>query len=92
MEGQGEEETLVVSESAVYALLTYHYHGENRALRRWITQEVVPCLRHERVPPAACNPCLSFLQWPEVVGEFAALAERAVDSVTRSAAGVGAHQ
>jgi len=29
--GQGEEEALVVSESAVYALLTYHYHGENRA-------------------------------------------------------------
>ena len=64
VDGQGEEETLAVSESAVYALLTYHYHGENRALRRWITHEVVPCLRDERVSPEACNPCLSFLQWP----------------------------
>lgn len=64
VDGQGEEEALVVSESAVYALLTYHYHGENRALRRWITHEVVPCLRDEAVPPAACHPCVSFLHWP----------------------------
>jgi len=61
-----QEEVLAVSESAVYVLLTHHYHGENRALRQWITHEVVPCLRDEQVPPAACHPCLSFLQWPGV--------------------------
>ncbi|NBB12531.1 Bro-N domain-containing protein [Pseudomonas sp. SLFW] len=59
-----EKEVLVVSESAVYALLTYHYRGENRALRRWNTHDVVPCLWDKTVPSAACYPCESFLQWP----------------------------
>lgn len=57
-------EMLVVSESAVYALIVHHAHSENRALRRWITHEVVPCLRDESVPPSVFQPCLSFLQWP----------------------------
>ncbi|WP_341962972.1 hypothetical protein [Pseudomonas sp. RC10] len=51
---QGEEEALVVSESSVYALLTYHSNREDRTLQRWITDEVVPCLQDEvRVAPAS---------------------------------------
>jgi prophage antirepressor-like protein len=58
----GDEDELMVSESAVYVLLVHHYHVENRGLRQWITHEVVPCLRDEWVAP--CSPCLSFLHWP----------------------------
>jgi prophage antirepressor-like protein len=43
----GEEEELwLVSESGVYALLLLHfYHPENRSLRQWLSNEVVPALR-----------------------------------------------
>lgn len=40
---------LLVSESGVYALLMiYYYHPENRGLRQWLSNEVVPVLRDER--------------------------------------------
>lgn len=40
------EPELLVSESGLYALLlVYCYHPENRSLRRWITNEVLPALR-----------------------------------------------
>jgi prophage antirepressor-like protein len=39
------ENTLLVSESGVYALLVYHYCPEYRALREWLTHEIVPALR-----------------------------------------------
>ncbi|MFJ3481945.1 Bro-N domain-containing protein [Pseudomonas sp. NPDC090202] len=64
LDRHGEEEVLAVSESAVYTLIVHHSHAENRALRRWITQEVVPCLRDGLVPPPESQPSLSFLQWP----------------------------
>ena len=39
----GFEEETVVSESGLHALLfTYCYHPENRNLRRWVTQAVLP--------------------------------------------------
>jgi prophage antirepressor-like protein len=60
----GEADELMVSESGVYAMLVHHHHAENRELRQWITNEVVPCVRDELEPPEACSPCLSFLQWP----------------------------
>ncbi|MFJ2486541.1 Bro-N domain-containing protein [Pseudomonas sp. NPDC087639] len=41
----GVQETLMLSESGVYAMLVYHYSPENRHLRRWLTHEVVPMLR-----------------------------------------------
>ncbi|MCY1313796.1 hypothetical protein D9M70_643520 [compost metagenome] len=42
--GWFEEET-VVSESGLHALLcVYCYHPENRVLRRWVNQEVLPGL------------------------------------------------
>jgi prophage antirepressor-like protein len=62
----GEADELMVSESGVYAMLVHHHHAENRELRQWITNEVVPCVRDELEPPAACSPCLSFLQWPGI--------------------------
>ncbi|WP_207884925.1 Bro-N domain-containing protein [Pseudomonas sp. 30_B] len=41
-----EEDELLVSESGVYALLMLHfYHPENRSLRQWLSNEVVPVLR-----------------------------------------------
>ncbi|GFM53786.1 BRO-N domain-containing protein [Pseudomonas capsici] len=36
------EKCLMVSESGVFALLVHHYVPENRALRRWLVQEVLP--------------------------------------------------
>lgn len=41
------QETLMLSESGVYAMLVYHYSPENRHLRRWLTHEVVPMLRQD---------------------------------------------
>ncbi|MDH1011760.1 BRO family protein [Pseudomonas nicosulfuronedens] len=40
------EPELLVSESGLYALLlVYCYHPENRSLRQWLSNEVVPALR-----------------------------------------------
>ena len=39
----------MVSESGAYALLQRHFpHPENRNLRQWLTQEVIPALRQAR--------------------------------------------
>jgi prophage antirepressor-like protein len=39
---------LLISESGLYALLlVYCYHPENRSLRQWLTNEVVPALRDQ---------------------------------------------
>ncbi|WP_296257588.1 MULTISPECIES: BRO-N domain-containing protein [unclassified Pseudomonas] len=40
----GTQDTLIISESGAYALLVYHYAPENRALRRWLSQEVIPTM------------------------------------------------
>lgn len=45
LSGLAEKEYLV-SESGLYALLMVHfYHPENRSLRQWLSNEVVPALR-----------------------------------------------
>lgn len=54
----------MVSESGVYAMLVHHYHAENRGLRQWITNDVVPALRGEAVAADDPSPNLSVLQWP----------------------------
>ncbi|MBD2836260.1 phage antirepressor [Pseudomonas sp. JM0905a] len=41
------EEELLVSESGLYAVLIYFFHPENRGIRQWITQKVIPRLRSE---------------------------------------------
>jgi prophage antirepressor-like protein len=54
---------LMLSESGVYAMLIHHYHPENRSLRHWITNEVVPALRDAQHVPVESVPNLSLLQW-----------------------------
>jgi prophage antirepressor-like protein len=60
------ENILLISESGVYALLVYHYCPEYRALREWLTHEVVPALRDALYPTTIERPQLSLLNWPEM--------------------------
>ncbi|VVO81248.1 hypothetical protein PS862_01845 [Pseudomonas fluorescens] len=60
------ENTLLISESGVYALLVYHYCPEYRALREWLTHEVVPALRDAQQPASTERPILSRLNWPQM--------------------------
>jgi prophage antirepressor-like protein len=62
----GQEQALMLSESGVYALLIRHHHAENRCLRQWISNDVVPALRDAQRPPDDSHPSLSLLQWPEL--------------------------
>lgn len=52
---------ILISESGAYAMLVHHYVPENRALRRWLTHEVMPALREA---PQTHQPSLSVMQWP----------------------------
>lgn len=58
------EQKLMLSESAVYALLVYHYAPSHRLLREWITHQVVPALRDAGPSKDADRPMLSLLDWP----------------------------
>ena len=60
------EDTLLISESGVYAILVYHYCPEYRALREWLTHEVVPALRDAQHPTTTERPQLSLLNWPQM--------------------------
>lgn len=60
------DNTLLISESGVYALLVYHYCPEHRALREWLTHDVVPALRDADQPTSTERPILSLLNWPEM--------------------------
>lgn len=60
------ENTLLISESGVYALLVYHYCPEYRALREWLTHEVIPTLRDAQHPTTTERPQLSLLSWPQM--------------------------
>ena len=60
------ENTLLISESGVYALLVYHYCPEYRSLREWLTHDVVPALRDAKQPTSTERPVLSLLNWPEM--------------------------
>jgi prophage antirepressor-like protein len=58
-------ESLMVSESGMYALLVHHFVPENRNLRQWLSNEVIPTLRESGA--AVDNiPSLSSLQWAGV--------------------------
>lgn len=56
------EKCLLVSESGVFALLIHHYIPENRALRRWLSHEVLPGLRREE-EGSSDEPCMTRLNW-----------------------------
>ena len=60
------ENTLLISESGVYALLVYHYCPEYRALREWLTHDVVPALRDAQQSTSTERPILSLLNWPDM--------------------------
>jgi prophage antirepressor-like protein len=48
--GDSEDE-LLVSESGLYILLMVHFfHPENRNLRQWLSNDVVPALRDAQLP------------------------------------------
>lgn len=52
----------LVSESGLYAALIYFYHPENRCIRQWITQTVVPSLRADGQTPNE-QPRRRLLRW-----------------------------
>lgn len=57
------QETLMLSESGVYAMLVYHYCPENRHLRRWLTHHVVPMLREDAGSVSTQTPHLRLMEW-----------------------------
>jgi len=60
------QETLMLSESGVYALLVYHHTAQNRQLREWLTLQVIPTLRDMHHLGIAERPTLGLLDWPDI--------------------------
>jgi prophage antirepressor-like protein len=56
----------MVSESGMYALLVHHFVPENRNLRQWLSNEVIPSLRDAKSEPVENLPSLSSLNWAGV--------------------------
>ncbi|WP_122317000.1 Bro-N domain-containing protein [Pseudomonas cichorii] len=56
------EKCVLVSESGVFAMLIHHYIPENRALRQWLTHDVLPVL-HQRHTQTNDQPSLNQMQW-----------------------------
>lgn len=57
------KETLMVSESAVYALLVYHPNPANLPLRKWLTYSVLPRLRDTSTDTLHNSPTPGVLEW-----------------------------
>lgn len=51
---------LLISESGLFAMLVHHYVPENRALRHWLTHEVLPTLRDKT---EQALPSMSSMRW-----------------------------
>ncbi|WP_280290143.1 BRO family protein [Pseudomonas sp. BN417] len=63
--GHGDfEQELLISESGVYAVLILYYHPENRGIRQWITQHVIPRLRQEERFDAT-GPYREVIRWQD---------------------------
>ncbi|OEC32546.1 Prophage antirepressor [Pseudomonas cuatrocienegasensis] len=58
----GEEKLSIISESGIYRALCRFTHPENRNLRRWLTQDVLPTLRDAQ-SPATSSPRRSLMTW-----------------------------
>ena len=56
----------MVSESGMFALLVHHFVPENRNLRRWLSDEVIPMLRENSTMPVDNRPSLSSVRWAGV--------------------------
>lgn len=61
---QEVKDVLMISESAVYALLIYHGNGSHDPLRKWLTYQVLPMLRSQQVPAFNNAPAPGLLEWP----------------------------
>ncbi|QJP94044.1 BRO-N domain-containing protein [Pseudomonas fluorescens] len=59
-------DTPMVSESGMYALLVHHFIPENRNLRQWLSNEVIPILRETSSAIAENCPSLSSMHWAGV--------------------------
>ena len=47
-DGNGEYvDELLISESGAYAALIHYFHPENRSVRQWLSQQVIPTLRDQ---------------------------------------------
>lgn len=57
-------EKLMVSESGAYMVMLHYPYPENRHLRRWLTNEVIPALRGQVSSSPCAVPNQSLLQWP----------------------------
>lgn len=58
-------EMLMISESGAYTLLAHHYVPENRALRHWLTHEVVAMLRDGQDGGNGGGPRLGQMRWAD---------------------------
>ncbi|MCJ1883483.1 Bro-N domain-containing protein [Pseudomonas sp. LA21] len=61
-QGDCYETQEVISESATYAAYYRYRHPENRQVRRWLTQEVIPTLR-DQTATAAWKPRRVLMAW-----------------------------
>ncbi|MDF3840347.1 BRO family protein [Pseudomonas citronellolis] len=59
------EEVELLSESAVYAVLIHFHHPENRGIRQWISNSVVPSLRDAAAPALGEVPQRRLLRWEQ---------------------------
>src|SRR5476649_2903770 len=57
-------ESLMVSESGMYALLVHHFIPENRNLRQWLSNEVIPMLRDSNAASVDNIPSLTSFSGP----------------------------
>ena len=53
----------MISESGMFAMLVHHYVPENRALRQWLTHEVLPALRDSQHARSPEQPNVSQMKW-----------------------------
>ncbi|MDN6857368.1 phage antirepressor [Pseudomonas sp. CAN2814] len=75
-DGSGDYiDELLISESGTYAALIYYFHPENRSVRQWLSQHVIPTLRDQhragsgeprRETLRAATQTLSVLKWQGV--------------------------
>ena len=57
------DESLLISESGAFILLVYHVVPDNRALRRWLVQEVLPARDGYAAESLAERPVMADMHW-----------------------------
>lgn len=64
------EKCMLVSESGAYAMMVHHYVPENRALRQWLTHDVLPVLRLVPQDQLSHVPEQTLMDWQGVTLSF----------------------